>query len=116
MLLDEAGGDEFTETESDWPTNFNLPSNDEDTENNATIEAHHLGANDDEDATERLPVISREGLRQQQKSRRGGYQQNRVRKSGSQVDLLKQMYDETGGKLDRKQRKRICKATGLSWI
>ena len=83
--------------------------------NNATIEAHNLGAND-EDVTEGLPVISREGLRQQQKSRRGGYQQNRVRKSGTQVDLLKQMYDETGGKLDRKQRKRICKATGLSWI
>ena len=48
MLLDEAGGDEFTETESDWPTNFNSPLNGEDTVNNATIEAHNLGANDEE--------------------------------------------------------------------
>jgi len=56
--------------------------------------------------TERLPLISREGLRRSA-SRRGGYQQNRVRKSDNQVGFLKKMYEETGGKLDRRQRKRI---------
>ena len=65
-------------------------------------------SNEAED-TAKLPLISREGLRKQKTSRRGGYQQNRVRKNNHQVDYLRRIYAETGGKLDRKQRKRIVK-------
>lgn len=48
--------------------------------------------------------------------RRGGYQADRLRKSSDQITYLKRIYAETGGKLDRKQRKLVEKVTGLSWI
>ena len=58
-------------------------------------------SNDAEEA-DKLPLISREGQRKNRTSRRGGYQQNRVRKNNNQVDYLRRIYAETGGKLDRK--------------
>ena len=112
MLIEGTGGiDELTVTESEWPADsYFTPSHiNEDSVNMELTEF------DDSEGTERLPLISREGFRQH-KSRRGGYQQNRIRKSNRQVDYLKRIYKETGGKLDRKQRKRAVKVTGLSWI
>lgn len=46
-------------------------------------------------------------------------QADRLRKSGNQVSYLMRLYQDSqaqGGKVDRKQRKRAIKATGLSWI
>ena len=46
MLIEDAGVNDYTETESDWPTNFNAPGNCEDTVNNATIECSKLDSDD----------------------------------------------------------------------
>ena len=62
---------------------------------------------------ERLPVISREGLR---KKRSAMLAPDRLRKSRDQVTYLTRLYQMTGGKLDRRQRKQATKLTGLSWI
>ena len=70
----------------------------------------------DEDEGTRLPLISREGLRKSYSSRTSILVPDRLRKSTGQVDYLRSLYNQTGGKLDRKQRKRAIKATGLSWI
>ena len=70
----------------------------------------------DEDEGSRLPLISREGLRKSYSSRTSILVPDRLRKSTGQVDYLRSLYSQTGGKLDRKQRKRAIKTTGLSWI
>ncbi len=69
----------------------------------------------EEDEGSRLPLISREGLRMQH-TRSSIFAKDRLRKSSLQVDYLKDLFNKTGGKLDRKQRKRAMKVTGLSWI
>ena len=69
----------------------------------------------DNDTSSKLPVISREGMRKQ-RTRTSILVPDRLRKSTKQVDYLRSLYSQTGGKLDRKQRKRAMKATGLSWI
>jgi len=72
---------------------------------------------DPEDGTlDQLPLFSRQSLRKMHRHSRGGYQENRVRKSHEQVAYLRRLYAETGGKFDRNQRKRAMRATGLSWI
>ena len=79
-------------------------------------ETQQLSAN--EVSHEKLPIISREGMR---KSRSHHYmgQADRLRKSGDQVSYLMRLYQQSqahGGKVDRKQRKHAIKATGLTWI
>ena len=60
-----------------------------------------------------LPLISREGMRKNRSSR---FAPDRLRKDSKQVSFLTRLYQLTGGKLDRKQRKLAIKVTGLSWI
>ena len=57
-------------------------------------------------------LISREGLRKA----RNNHRDDRLKKNVDQVTYLNTMFRMTGGKLDRKQRKRAMKATGLSWL
>lgn len=68
MLDERVSIEECTENESEWPiVNFH-PAFD-----NASMEPGSFEG-EIEEGTEKLPLISREGLRHGQKSRRGGYQ------------------------------------------
>lgn len=72
-----------------------------DTHTNMTPKVSSGSFEPEEDTLEQLPLVSREGLRKMHKHSRGGYQQNRVRKSRDQVSYLRRMYVETGGRVDR---------------
>jgi len=56
-----------------------------------------------EETHDQLPLISREGLR---KKRSSMSMKDRMRKNRTQVSYLTRVYQLTGGKLDRRQRKR----------
>jgi len=50
------------------------------------------------------------------KNRSSRFASDRLRKDHKQVSFLTRLYQMTGGKPDRKQRKLAIKVTGLSWI
>jgi len=60
------------------------------------------GESADDYTVNHLPVSVSPGPRKMFPHRRGGYQLDRVRKDHTQVKYLRQLYAETGGKLDRR--------------
>ena len=83
----------------------------------ATSSPMQLGSNQltwNDEGTNYQPLISREGMRKYRSYRDAAA--DRLRKNNNQVSYLTRLYVETGGKVDRKLRKRAIKATGLSWI
>lgn len=67
---------------------------------------------------DQLPVISpRCSARKDPPQRSARNQmQDRVRKNREQVAYLKKVFEETGGVLNRAQRKKAMRVTGLCWI